>query len=73
MIPILNLPRFFPTYTMRGKSAASSKLELFLTDWSLSFNVFALEIDRYSLSYEMDVNFVCLRNAAHAFQKALKN
>ena len=41
MIPSLELPRFFPTYTW-GKKEVISKLELFLTEWSRSDIVFAL-------------------------------
>ena len=32
----------------KGKSAAISKLESFLTEWSRSFNVFALKDGKYS-------------------------
>ena len=45
IIPILKLPRFFATYTVHwGKTAAISKLELFLTEWSRSYIVLALVI-----------------------------
>ena len=42
-IPILKLPLFFITCTARGKSAAISNLESFLTEWSRSYIFFALE------------------------------
>ena len=42
IIPRLKLPRFFTHLYGQGKRAAISKLELFLTEWSRSYFVFAL-------------------------------
>ena len=42
IIPILKLPRFFPHRIGDEKSAAISKLELRLTEWSRSYIVLAL-------------------------------
>ena len=42
-IPILKLPLFFPHLYGKGKSAVISKLEPFLSEWSRSYLVFALE------------------------------
>ena len=48
IIPILKLPRFFPNHTggARWKGAANSKLEIFLTEWSRSYIVFALACEK---------------------------
>ena len=41
-IPILKLPRFHPTYTVREKRG-NFNIEIFLTEWSRSYIIFALE------------------------------
>ena len=53
IVPILKLPRFFTTYTVYGKIA---KLELFLSEWSRSYIVFALAKKNTTSDYGQKVN-----------------